>query len=405
MTLTMEHTDKILKTIKELPPLPLVVQKLLKVMEDDNSSADDISHVLNSDQGMTSRVLKLVNSSFYGLSGKVNTVPRAIVILGVAAIRNLALGLGVTKILAKSSSGELQEKFWDHSITTAAACEVLARHTKTAEPEEAFVAGLLHDIGHHVLLVAVPDEYAQVMAEGPMNTIENERRIIGMAHTRAGQKLLKQWKLPANLCDAVRFHHTPEVIMGKDDPLISLVALGDLFAGVHGTVYERSINDANFQKLFKATGLEPSEVSDIMKEIDQRIIETKLFLKVADENNTGTISTVTQEPKTVVMICTDALRAEWTSQVLDHFGHTLLPMKDFFAKASDENVADIIIVDPSSLKAEQLKKIAPILKKHHEKLVIFGEEENQMVLQSFGESFRRIPLAFSRQDLEEELIS
>ncbi len=400
MSVTMDHTTQILKTIKELPPLPLVVQKLLLVMEDDNSSADDISLVLNSDQAMTSKVLKLVNSSFYGLSGKVSTVPRAIVILGVAAMRNLALGLGVTRVLSKAGTGELQEKFWDHSIAAAAACEVLARHTKTIVPEEAFVAGLLHDIGHLVLLLAVPDEFMQVMDMGPVNMVENERRFIGMAHTRAGQKLLKQWKLPGNICDAIRFHHTPKVITGKEDPLISLVALGDLFASVHGDVYERSLCEEDFRKLVKVTGLNTKEVADILDEMDQRIIETKLFLKIATDGDAGASTVVSQESKTVVMICTDALRAEWTSQVLGHFGHTMLGMKEFFAKANDSGAVDLIILDPSSLKTEQLQKIAPILKNHQEKLVLFGEGANPDITQLMGEEIRQIPVAFSRQDLE-----
>ncbi len=400
MSMTMDYTDQILKKIKELPPLPLVVQKLLAVMEDDNSSADDISQVLNSDQAMTSKVLKLVNSSFYGLSGKVTTVPRAIVILGVAAMRNLALGLGVTRVLAKTGTGELQEKFWDHSIAVAAASEVIARHTKKAEPEEAFVAGLLHDIGHLLLLMAVPDEFMNVMAMGPVNLVENERKNIGMAHTRAGQKLLKQWNLPTSLCDAVRFHHTPKVITGKDDPLISVVAMADLFAGVHGTVYERSLNDGDFRELVKVTGLNPQEVGEILTEMDSRIIETRLFLKLATGTETSTATVTTQDPKTIVMICTEALKAEWTKQVLGYFEHTLLPMKEFFIKAGDPGAADLIILDPESLSGDQLAKIAPILKNHHHHLVLFGQDEEGKVAQLLGGPLRSIPMAFSREDLE-----
>ncbi len=400
MSLTMEYTDQILKKIKELPPLPLVVQKLLQVMDDENSSANDISEVLNSDQAMASRVLKLVNSSFYGLSGKVTTVPRAIVILGVAAMRNLALGLGITKVLAKAGTGPLQEKFWDHSIAAAAACEVLARHTKTTIPEEAFVAGLLHDIGHLVLLMAVPDEFQEAMAMGPSNMVDNEKKLIGMAHTRAGQKLLLQWKLPKMFCEAVRFHHTSKVITGKDDPLISLVALGDLFAGVHGEIYERSLNCEDFEDLIKTTGLEPTEIREILKEMDSRIEETNLFLKIATDSETGAVARVDQAPKRIVMICTNALRAEWTRQVLDHFGHQLVSMKEFFAEAEQSDAVDLIILDPESLSTDQLKKIAPTLIHHRDHLVLFGQDKNLVISQLLGDKIRNIPVAFSRQDLE-----
>ncbi len=400
MSLTMDYTDQILKKIKELPPLPLVVQKLLTVIEDDNSSADDISQVLNSDQAMASKVLKLVNSSFYGLSGKVTTIPRAIVILGVAAIRNLALGLGVTRVLAKAGTGEIQDKFWNHSIAVAAASEVLARHTKKVEPEEAFVAGLLHDIGHLLLLMAVPEEFMAVLAMGPVNMVENERRNIGMAHTRAGQKLLKQWKLPTTLCDAIRFHHTPKVITGKDDPLISIVALGDLFAGVHGEIYERSLCDEDFRKLVKVTGLDLETVGEILTQMDNRIVETRLFLKLATESETTATAVVQQEPKTIAMICTDPLRTEWTRQVLGYYGHSLMPMKEFFGKAAQSDAADLVILDPESLSPEQLAKIGPILQGHQKHLVLYGQETNCSMAQHLDIQLRSIPIAFSRQDLE-----
>lgn len=401
MSLTMDYTDQILKKIKELPPLPLVVQKLLKVMEDDNSSADDISQVLNSDQAMASKVLKLVNSSFYGLSGKVTTVPRAIVILGVAALRNLSLGLGVAKVMAKAGDGELMQKFWDHSIAAAASCEVLARHTKLVVPEEAFVAGLLHDIGHLVLLAAVPDEFRQVMDQGPSNLLENERQTIGMAHTRAGQKLLKHWHLPSVLSDAVRFHHTPKVFTGQDDPLITVVALGDIFAGIQGEIYERSVNEEDFAKLVKASGLQIDSIGEILAQIDSRVEETRLFLKIATEGGTGSGKAVQQEPKQIVMICTDALRSAWAKQVFGHFGHTLIPMKEFFARAGDDDDSvDLVVVDPASLSAEQLKKIGPVLQKHQAHLVVFGQDREQSLLQLPGKELRSIPVAFSRQDLE-----
>ncbi len=399
MSVTMEHTDEILKKIKDLPPLPLVVQQLLKVMEDDNSSANDISQVLNSDQAMASKVLKLVNSSFYGLSGKVSTVPRAIVILGVAALRNLALGMGVAKVMSGAATGNLQEKFWDHSIATAAACEVLARHTGKAVPEEAFVAGLLHDIGHLIMLMALPDEFQQVINLGPYHMVENERKLIGMAHPQVGQKLLKHWKLPKLLSDAVRFHHTPKVFTGKDDPLISLVALGDLFSSVYGDIYERSICEADFKKLIKTTGLKPEEVNEILGEMESRITETRLFLKIALDEEKGSGRTSYQARKKIVMICTDPLRSEWTQQVLNHFGHTLISMKDFFAQASQLETVDLVILDPTSLKADQLVKLVPILKNHLDHMVLFGTDQKGEVAKLLDQDIRSIPVAFSREDL------
>lgn len=402
MNMTAENTDAVLKTIKELPPLPLVVQKLLQVMEDPNSSADDISQVLNSDQAMASKVLKLVNSSFYGLSGKVTTVPRAIVILGLSSIRNLALGLGVAKVMSRAGNGDLQSRFWEHSIAAAAACEMVARHTQKIIPEEGFVAGLLHDIGHLILLMAAPDEFTEVMAAGPENMVERERKAIGMAHTRAGQKLLKEWKLPPMLCDAVRFHHTPKVFTGKEDPLISLVALGDLLAGVHGEVYERSLGDEDFRNLVKAAGLDVKELGFILKAMDQRIEETRTFLQLATDGEMDLLESPPEQPSlTVAMICTDELRSTWTSQVLEYFGHQKIGMKEFFAQAGQGGQpVDRVILDPHSLTPEQLQRVAPVLQMHEDRLLVFDRDENGAIQQMMGRPMPCIPVAFSRHDLQ-----
>ena len=139
--------------------MPLVVRKLLSVMDDDRSSADDISAVLASDQALAAKVLKLVNSSFYGMSGQVSTISRAVVILGVSAVRNLALGLSIAGIMGKGRQSSLWSRFWDHSLAAATAAEHLARETGYPDPEEAFVAGLLHDVGHLVFMLAAPGDF------------------------------------------------------------------------------------------------------------------------------------------------------------------------------------------------------------------------------------------------------
>ena len=403
MSLTAEKTEAVLKTIKELPPLPLVVHKLLQVMDDPNSSADDISQVLNSDQAMASKVLKLVNSSFYGLSGKVTTVQRAIVILGLSSIRNLALGLGVTKLMARAGNGELQQRFWDHSIATAVACETVARSTQRMIPEEAFVAGLLHDIGHLVLLMTAPDEFRQVMDGGPTNMVERETKIIGMSHTRAGQKLLKTWKLPTMLCDAIRFHHTPKIFTGKEDPLISMVAMGDMLAGVHGDVYERSLGDEDFQNLIKVVGLDVRLLDRILKTMDERIEETRVFLNLATDGKLVSGASGTQhEPRVVAMICTDELRVNWTDQVLKHFGHRRVGMKEFFAQAgTGGSEVDLVILDPRSLTSAQLQRVTPVLQMYANNLVVFDRDEGGALQAMLGREVPTIPVAFSREDLNQ----
>ncbi len=330
------------------------------------------------------------------------TVPKAIVILGVAALRNLALGLGITKVMSGAGKGKLIENFWDHSICTASACEVLARRTKKTAPEEAFLAGLLHDIGHLVFLTAVPKEFNEAVELGPANLVENEKKIIGMAHTRAGHNLMKLWKLPPIISDAVRFHHTPKVIVGKDVPLISLVALGDCFAGISGKVYERSLTEEDFRKLVKTTGFNIEEAKEIFEEIETRVNETKLFLQIATDGDLSSGDQKTYAAKKITVISTDTIVSEWSKQVLTYYGHELTPMKDFVANAETEQDIDLIILDSRSLNTEQLLEIKPILDKYINKLLILGSKHDCELASFFGPNPRFIPLSFSREDLELE---
>jgi len=241
------------------------------------------------------------------------------------------------------------------------------------------------------------------MAHGHGNQVEREIQTIGMAHTKAGQKLLRTWKLPTLLCDAIRFHHTPKVFTGKDDPLISMVAMGDMLAGVHGDIYERSIGDDDFQKLIEVVGLDVKTLDRILVAMDKRIEETRVFLQLASDGLLDTSSSaVEHEPRTVAMICTDELRMNWADQVLNHFGHQRVGMKEFFTQAgTGDGEVDLVILDPLSLTAEQLQRVAPVLKMYADNLVVFDRDEGGALQEMLGRGLPIIPVAFSRQDLEQ----
>ncbi len=402
MTVATDTSTLIAKKIKELPPLPLVVRKLIQVTDDDNSNANDVQEVLSSDQALVGKILKLVNSSFYGMSGEVSTISRAIVILGFAAIRNLATGLGVAGIMAQAGKGSRQEAFWSHAIATASAAQVLANHTGYEDPEEAFIAGLLHDIGHLILAVSLPKPFSEVMDSGPFDLLEKEQSILGTTHTRTGQKLLRHWKLPNKLVQAVRFHHNLKVATSGDDDLTPLIALADAIAGVQGLVYERSLDQEGFAQLVKVTGLDITETKSILEAIEAKIEETQLFLKIATEGDITGAAQSTPPSRRMVMLCTDPLKATWTQQVMAFFGHTLMPMKDFFAAAGQgEAPVDLIILDQGSITPDQLGKMKPVLDLYQERLVAFGDGQDQLAIPALGIKLPVLPLAFSRFELEQ----
>jgi putative nucleotidyltransferase with HDIG domain len=398
MTTTIDVTAIVQKQITELPPLPVVVQKLISTLDDDRSSAEDVMKVLTSDQAMASKVLKLVNSSFYGMPGEISTPSRAIVILGFSAVRNLAIGLSAASVLSGADKNENQRRFWEHSISSAAAAQILARHTKYPDPEEAFIAGLLHDIGQMVLMIAVPEEYDLVLATGPDNLLENEEKILGMTHAKAGQMLLKHWGLPSTLTDSIRFHHHTKVFCGKASPLTSLIALADAFAQVHGGSYERSMTTKEYLELLDIAGFDVDDTGELLTELDQRVEETRVFLQIATDEAVEVSQAEPAGHKRIVIISTETVKTTWAREVLTYFGNTVIPMTQFFKGHGEEKDVDVIIVDPDSITVEQMQKMKPTLDATGAPIVLVSGENSEQAELSLGRSLKTIPLAFSRSD-------
>jgi len=395
-----QNSELVLKKIKELPPLPLVVQKLLQVMEDQNSSAEDISKVLSSDQAMASKVLKLVNSSFYGLSGQVSTISRAVIILGVSAIRNLALGLSAAQIMSHGEKGVFQAQFWEHSIATAASAEILARTLGYEDPEEAFITGLLHDIGQLVFLMTLPKVALDIYSGQEGDFLALEKHAFGMDHAHAGLQLLKHWKLPRSLQQAIRYHHNAGIFTGKDNPLTSIVAMADSLASVFGNRFETPLAGEDFPKLVRTTKLEIDQVKDILERIKARKEETRLFLRIATGNEVGTDSVTTGEPLKIVLICTDPQRVAWVQQVLDFLGHENIPMKQFFAQAQQGTFPDLVILHPASITPEQLTRMKPQLEEVRQSIALLEGSHGDQTCRVLAGDFPCLPLGMSAAELE-----
>lgn len=399
MTSTAELTELVQTKIKDLPPLPLVVQKLVQTLDDDKSSAEDVMKVLSSDQALASKVLKLVNSSFYGLSGEISTPSRAVVILGFAAIRNLAVGLSVAKFMSLGGNSERLSRFWDHSITVAAACQVLAKQTGYPDAEEAFIAGLLHDIGQVVLGIALPQEYRKLLDGDPRELLAAEESTIGIGHAKAGQMLLKHWRLPRNLTSAIRYHHNAKIFCGDKDPLVSLVALADSIANVHGVDHERPLPPAEFTALLQVTGFPVEATGELLATLTTRVEETRVFLQIATDEVVPAASLDVALPGTVSVISTNPAHMAWTTEVLSFFGVGQMAMKDFFAGSATDDEPAGIILDLASVSAEQLQKMQPRLAATPAIVFALGGDPSGQAPRVLGRELRDLPLAFSRGDL------
>ncbi|MEA3435310.1 MAG: HDOD domain-containing protein [Thermodesulfobacteriota bacterium] len=209
------ETDEILKkldSIKDIPTLPTIVFELNELLKDPNTPITDISDIIEKDQAMSLRVLKLVNSAFYGIHKEVNDIGNAIVLLGFNTVRNAIVSLGVINSFSgiKSLEGFDISDFWKHSLAVAVVSKSLAEKTKIASPDSCFVGGLLHDIGKVILAQYFQDLFEKVWNVAKRKNIsfyEAEKKEISIDHTIIGAHLATKWELPESFIDVIRWHH------------------------------------------------------------------------------------------------------------------------------------------------------------------------------------------------------
>ena len=205
------------KKLADLPPLPAVVSRIMQTINDPNTSAEEINNLISMDQGLSSKVLRIVNSSYYGFPKRISTITHAVVILGFNTVRNLVLGVSAFGLLGQKSMpyGLNRAKFWEHSIAVAVAGQVLARKRlarNRASADEAFIGGLLHDVGALFLDSYFPVQYAVGMAfasREKKSAGESESMVLGIDHTTVGRRIAEHWNFPPHLAAMIGGHHDP----------------------------------------------------------------------------------------------------------------------------------------------------------------------------------------------------
>lgn len=264
------------KSLRDLPALPGIVARVLQETENPEASAQTVEKLLSSDQALASKVLRVVNSAYYGLSGQITSLSQAIMILGMSQVRNLVLSVSALSALKPKTprQQETLKLFWLHAFGTAAATQMIAKkkRMKLNDLEVLFMGGLLHDIGKLFLYSMFTQTYDQVLKyaqDKEIPVLAAEERMLGLTHGEIGHAMAQNWKLPGTLADIIAKHEGP--FTSETDPMLLAVHVADRLTQnlyfTTETIVESPIEPIAEQWLV----MTEEDLAEIREEIDKKL--------------------------------------------------------------------------------------------------------------------------------------
>jgi len=269
--------DFLSKKTVVLPSLPQILIQIKRVINNPESTAEDLVAIINKDPKLVASILRLANSESFNLSATIDTPSKAVALLGVQKAGLLALGTVSFSMFKKSKIAVLElEKFWKHSIACGIIAQEIARTAKLGDPEPFFVSGLLHDIGVHVIFESersLAVELLRIAHEKQISFYDAEVEVLGFNHAALGGILSQDWELPPHLVRAAAGHHDPETI--KIDIEAAVVHVADYFASALGYELGLSLVIGNLDKnALKTIGITPSQFTELIPRLRSLIDET-----------------------------------------------------------------------------------------------------------------------------------
>jgi putative nucleotidyltransferase with HDIG domain len=278
--------------IRKLPSFPATVNKVMEICYDTNTSPSDLSKVISLDPVLSGKVMQLINSAYFGFPREIVSLVRAIIMLGMNTVKNLALGLAVMSTLGSSKNFHAldMDAFWTHSLGVGVISKLIAKkHNVTPEKLEGyFIAGLLHDIGKIPLNGKFSDEYrlAMEISEREHQPLSiSERQILGIDHTLVGGLIGENWNLGTEIIDTVTSHHSPETYTGEQKDILFTTILANHFAnrsgiGFSGDPSVEEIWPPVFQYFSASPETTLEYLHDLTDEVTQEIDKAQIFLKI-----------------------------------------------------------------------------------------------------------------------------
>lgn len=265
--------EQVFDRILDVSSLPTVATQIIHVAGDSDSTADDLLHVVQGDAAITVRVLRTVNSAYYGLGRSVTNLKSAITLLGFKEVRNLALTVYVANLFKIDNGFGIysREQLWNHLTGVASAARLIARACGRVAPEEAYLAGLLHDLGIILIDQHLHRLFCQVVVtvSEEISTCRAEQNILDFDHAELGAHAAAKWAFPESIASAIRFHHTPERCEGESRSLVQVVALANYLCSRTGLtsigVHNVSLPD---ETCFSELGISKDRLSTIWEELE-----------------------------------------------------------------------------------------------------------------------------------------
>lgn len=277
--------QRILRTVNDLPPMPQTVIRAQEIIRDPNSSFEELAKVLETDQAVGAKVLKLANSPYYGMMGKVSSLQHASVVLGQKTLEELITVAGTANMLGGELEGyELATgDFWMHSMGVAVGSKLIAEKKHPAMANDAFAAGLIHDVGKLALNNYVYErkaEFKAFMKAGQGSFTTAEKQILGLDHSEIAFELCRAWNVPKQLRRAIRYHHVPTDSDGNPLAFIvhtadALAMMSGMGAGIDGMQYHVDEEALNFLRL------QEEEVGEIITGLVESVQEISVDMEAA----------------------------------------------------------------------------------------------------------------------------